>query len=592
MTLRTNILRRHKGAIYYARTSIPEDIRHHFPSTKPGKYRAEIWLSLRTADPAEARSKGKTVLARWDTQFAELRRRSNPTEADFRAASWNHYEAELDRESKSRVRLPSAQDIDRATARLRAAVEAAGEVRLDDVGDFLMVRDAAAWDREQRQRHIEALRSHLARGETALISWAADDMIRREGWTIAKGSPAYRDLCHRLQRVQIEYLQRTFERDKGDFAGTPTDPVVAPPDHLHGRRVAAPGEKIMDLYAIFAAEKKESVRPDTLKQNQIMVSTFAEFVGETSHVTAITRKAFRDWKQALGQYPANATKQKAFAGMSFRKVVETNGTLKRPTLSKKTINKYLSALAPFTKWLAANDYIPDDVSRGMLLSIDKTKRKGNPFSDDQLKAIFASPLFHRCAGDDQEHELGDVEIRDWRYWIPHIALYSGARLGEIAQLLTADLKQLHGVWVFHITREGSDSKTTKTMGSQRVVPVHSALIKMGLLDYHARMVARGKKDLFPEIEPDARGFLSGKPSRFFNDYFRSIGVKDNREVNFHSFRHSFTDALRRSGYLDEQFGMLLGHTKTTTTGIYGNVPQGILSQRIEMVEAINYPSIC
>jgi integrase len=41
----------------------------------------------------------------------------------------------------------------------------------------------------------------------------------------------------------------------------------------------------------------------------------------------------------------------------------------------------------------------------------------------------------------------------------------------------------------------------------------------------------------------------------------------NREVNFHSFRHSFTDALRRAGYLDEQFGMLFGHTKATTTGI-------------------------
>lgn len=64
-----------------------------------------------------------------------------------------------------------------------------------------------------------------------------------------------------------------------------------------------------------------------------------------------------------------------------------------------------------------------------------------------------------------------------------------------------------------------------------------------------------------------------------------------KSVNFHSFRYGFVDAFRNAGYLDEQFDMLLGHTKATTTGIYGNVPQVILSQRVEMIEAAEFPSL-
>jgi hypothetical protein len=46
------------------------------------------------------------------------------------------------------------------------------------------------------------------------------------------------------------------------------------------------------------------------------------------------------------------------------------------------------------------------------------------------------------------------------------------------------------------------------------------------------------------------------------------------------------DTLRSAGIFDEKFSPLLGWTKATTSALYGNVPQGILSQRIEMVEAI------
>jgi integrase len=290
-------------------------------------------------------------------------------------------------------------------------------------------------------------------------------------------------------------------------------------------------------------------------------------------------------------WPIKAGDTKAFRGLSFSKVIEANAIEGKPAISHKTINKYLSAVGSFATWLLANEFIHDDPMKAMYLNLDRNEKKRFPFTSHQLVTIFGSPLFRTCRGAEHEHEPGNVKVRDWRYWIPLIGLFTGARLGEIAQLLTADVRQLHEQWVFHITREGSAAKSTKTAGSERVVPMHSQLVELGFLDYVARVKRNKHQHLFPEIKPDTRGFFSGVPSGFFNDYFRAIGVKVDKKVNFHSFRHGIADAFRRAGYLDEQFAMLLGHTKATTSGRYGILPEGVLAERVAMIEAVEYPAL-
>jgi hypothetical protein len=72
---------------------------------------------------------------------------------------------------------------------------------------------------------------------------------------------------------------------------------------------------------------------------------------------------------------------------------------------------------------------------------------------------------------------------------------------------------------------------------------------------------------------------------------RTIRVKTDETINFHSFRHGIADAFRRAGYLDKQFGLLLGHTKATMSGCYGVLPEGVLSERVKMIEAVSFPGV-
>ncbi|MFK4523682.1 integrase [Bradyrhizobium japonicum] len=593
MSIATNIQKRPGRTSYYVRVGVPLKL-------QPVLKRKEIWQSLKTTDPRRARDRAAPVIASYRAQFAALEQRREPSPADVQAAVWSHYETELDRDARARAALPTTAEVQEATNRLAADIEAGRVawtddplVRLNATIEVIAMKDAAKWDRERRSIQLATLRKHLASGETAPVEWKADDVIQSERLLIAKGSPAYRDLCQRLQRAQIEVLERAAERDVGNWAGVPSDPIVVPADLTQGKRVAAPGETLMELYDKFKAERIGDARPDTWDQNRKIVKLFAEFVGESSHVSVLTRKSVRNWKQALARWPVKATDTKAFQGMSFRKVIEANETIKKPAISQKSVNKYLAALGSFARWLLQNEYIDDDVMSGMYLSIDKRRKNRFPFTEQQLQTIFNSPLFGTCLGDDAESKDGNVAIRDWRYWIPLIAIYSGARLGELCQLLTADVRQLHGVWIFHITEVGDEdeeggAKSTKTSGSMRVVPVHSRLIELGFIDYHASVVARGEQRLFSEVARDKRGYF-GDASKFFNGYFKAVGVKVDRRVNFHSFRHNVTDAFRAAGYLDEQHGVLLGHTKASTTGRYGVLPEGPLRDRVKMIEAINYP---
>lgn len=89
-------------------------------------------------------------------------------------------------------------------------------------------------------------------------------------------------------------------------------------------------------------------------------------------------------------------------------------------------------------------------------------------------------------------------------------------------------------------------KRVKSKASERVVPVHPELVKLGFLDYVGWRARDGSSSwLFPTVAPDQRRALAAW-SKWFGQYLRKrIGVSDPDRV-FHSFRHYFQDGLRRS----------------------------------------------
>ena len=504
----------------------------------------------------------------------------------------------VERDDQTRQAMPSDADIDAAT---ETAVERVQREQID-VRDPLAALDASLdvmvlkrqreLDAGARREKLDAMRKHLADGETALVDHEVQDYIDRNKLLVDPLSPDRGDLARRMMRAEAEALERTLERDRGDYTGQPRDPIVKPATGT-SREHAKPGETIKELFEVYAAENPKSIAVDTIAQARRDVGTFVDYVGSTCPVHRIDKKAVREWKALLMRYPVKATETKDFAGMKLAQIVRHNEKVGKPIISPRTVNRYLAGFSAFCSWLVNHGYLDQNPADGMFLKKPKDKTT-IPFTVEQMNKLFRSPLFTGCQSADEWRNVakpGNVRIRDHRYWLPLVMLFSGARPAEIAQLAVADVRQEHGHWIMHVTTEGDGGKSVKTAGSMRVIPVHPELIRLGFIKYRDAMHAAGQQRLFPEATRNSRGQMIADFSREFGRYLTRIGLKDGRGLSLYSFRHGAADALRRAGHLDEQFGFILGHTGGTMTGRYGIMPQGMLQQRVELVNAIAYPKL-
>lgn len=89
-----------------------------------------------------------------------------------------------------------------------------------------------------------------------------------------------------------------------------------------------------------------------------------------------------------------------------------------------------------------------------------------------------------------------------------LALYTGARLNELCQLLVNDIKFDGDIAFFSINDDGD--KKLKTSAAVRIVPIHSELVKMGFMDYVKEMREKKSVRLFPELKKEKK---SGRYSR-------------------------------------------------------------------------------
>jgi hypothetical protein len=92
--------------------------------------------------------------------------------------------------------------------------------------------------------------------------------------------------------------------------------------------------------------------------------------------------------------------------------------------------------------------VPANPTAGAKLKIRKSTALDEerlPFTDDDLSRVFG--------GDYWRLQTESPE----RFWIPLVMLFSGARLEEVAQLGTRDVRQTAGVWTLHLTAEDESS---------------------------------------------------------------------------------------------------------------------------------------
>ena len=163
--------------------------------------------------------------------------------------------------------------------------------------------------------------------------------------------------------------------------------------------------------------------------------------------------------------------------------------------------------------------------------------------------------------------------------LPLIARYTGARLGEIAQLTGKDVVEVHGVTCLHIFERESEGKTTKTH-SERYVPA-AKKIKPLVDDLRKQ---HGDGPLFPNCGTWAGGRHGvAKPAKAFGNAFQRIVKSVAPDLSFHSFRHYAITEMANAGIPEEVRMRIVGHKGRSVHAGYTQIDIKTMAKAVETI---------
>ncbi|MBK1726362.1 DUF6538 domain-containing protein [Halorhodospira neutriphila] len=233
-------------------------------------------------------------------------------------------------------------------------------------------------------------------------------------------------------------------------------------------------------------------------------------------------------------------------------------------LAVKTVNEgYLVAVHQTFAWAVKRGLLATNPAQGVSVEGDrgKSRRKVRGYSREEAACILAAARGESVA---------------YKRWVPWLLAFTGARIGEILWRTKADVQHTEGVYYLDIREQ------VKNQSSVRCVPLHSALIAEGFLEYW-RSLPDGEY-LFPGEWSDQHGDRTKTPANRLRDWInKRTPVADAALSPNHSFRHRLISECRRAGIDGDQQRQLAGHYFQDEHARYGPGEVPTLSEALERI---------
>ncbi|MEG2817136.1 MAG: site-specific integrase [Comamonas sp.] len=345
------------------------------------------------------------------------------------------------------------------------------------------------------------------------------------------------------------------------------------------------GMQCSALLEAFYKEKKWSAA--TIEKNRRFHGLFVELMGNPV-LGNINRELMRSFREAVEAVPCSFNtirrEDKPYHGLSIHKLVETGKRDGLELIGAGRAGEYVAKIGGAFNWAVANGFMRLNPASGLAqknAAKVREKDKRQPFDAAMLGRIFSQDLWRDGRGKVTKKDGKHREFSPFKYWTPLLALYSGARRGELAQLYVKDVKQTEkGTWYLDFNlegegkkeaerEEGQNDKQLKTVNAIRVIALHPELVRLGFVEYVQALRDAGHARVFPELAWDPVKGYGRYVGRWFNDKIMKgkLGVERDGTLSFHSFRHTFITACVLTGMGDAMRDDLAGHAPVGSQGV-------------------------
>ena len=379
-----------------------------------------------------------------------------------------------------------------------------------------------------------------------LVGYQIEQFRKAGNMSATPGSDEWRIVARALCSAELEALARAAERDEGDFAGQPTDPLIKnaqPPEDA-----PAPVNLAL-LWSDYKASRKQAgfMKDDGRRQNPV-IENLRQHLGH-SDAARITKKDLLAWRDKLLQ-----------------------------DKSAKTVSDiYLSTVRSLLGWAEGNERLPSNVAATVRQPRPRRQHgRERGYTDAEALAVFNAALTYKR----KINEVGRSETPHQaaaKKWCPIICAFTGARISEITQLRKEDVRQEGDWWIIRITPDAGSLKA----GNYRDVPLHAQVIELGFVDF---VKAASPGPLFhagkdPEKYATAASSVSDQVAK----WLRNSGLIPEGVWPNHAWRHRFKTVAREIGASDRVTDAICGHAGRTAGDNYGDVT---LKAKERVIEAL------
>jgi integrase len=338
-----------------------------------------------------------------------------------------------------------------------------------------------------------------------------------------------------------------------------------------------PVSTFIDDYIQSRDESGRATTEETKSKKRFEIAEFVKLIGDLP-LSEIGIKQAEEFRRLLRKLPPNRENRKDFKEMSVKEILALD-LPKDQCLSDTHVRRTLIGLNSYFTWLCNRKFISLNPFSDVTVSAETNSYVR--FSVTDLSVLFKDGVY----------SLGDSNSTASRWWLMLLALYSGARLSELCQLLISDVQCIDGVLCLVITDE-DESQKVKTKAAKRYVPVHTDLLSLGFEDYVKQVQASDRQRLLPTVWTG-----SSKAGKAASTWFARYRTKHFPQLEgenkvFHSFRHTLIQTAMKAGVDMSKLQQMVGHEPSllgsTKTYIGDGFPVTMLAEELAKV---SFPDI-